>query len=51
MHSNEQPYVRLFRLGSGTRNLTKRDLMTHDMTMGKKRVGAQKGAFSIVLLK
>jgi len=40
---NEQPNDRLFQLGSGTRNLTKRDLMAYDTVMGKKMLGGTKG--------
>jgi hypothetical protein len=50
-HSNTQHYDGLFRLGSDTRNLTKRDSMTSDHGDGQKILGAQKGAFVIFIIK
>lgn len=42
-HSNEKSNVGLLRLGSGTRKLTKGDLMTYDTVMGKKAWGHKWG--------
>ncbi len=55
MNLNEHPYDGLPWLGSDTRNLTKRDLITYhqmsDFVGAQKSMGAQKGALIIVNLK